>query len=89
MRALLERSGIKGDVQKPLAQALSDLDFNMLKLDLEPRADGEGTLRIKLVGKSNDKAWPAPVDLNLNLHGPLEKLVNMGLDASRQQAPKR
>jgi len=84
MRSLLDRSGIKGEVQEPLAKALSDLDFNTLKLDLEPRADGEGTLRIKLVGKSNDKAWPAPVDLNLNLHGPLEKLVNMGLDVSRQ-----
>ncbi|HRR32541.1 MAG TPA: YdbH domain-containing protein [Kiritimatiellia bacterium] len=84
MRSLLDRSGIKGDVQGPLAKALSDLDFNTLKLDLEPREDGEGTLRIKLVGKSNDRAWPAPVDLNLNLHGPLEKLVNMRLDMSRQ-----
>jgi len=84
MRLLLDRSGIKGEVQEPLAKALSDLDFSTLKLDLEPREDGEGTLRIKLVGKSNDKAWPAPVDLNLNLHGPLEKLVNMGLDVSRQ-----
>jgi hypothetical protein len=78
MQSLLDRSGIKGDVQEPLSKALSDLDFSTLKLDLEPRQDGEGTLRIKLVGKSNDKAWPAPVDLNLNLHGPLESLVNAG-----------
>ena len=78
VRTLLDQSGIKGDVQAPLSKALSDLDFSMLKFDLEPREDGEGTLRIKLVGKSNDKDWPAPVDLNLNLHGPLEELINTG-----------
>ena len=78
MQTLLDQSGIKGDIQTPLSRALSDLDFSTLKFDLEPRADGEGTLRIKLAGKSNDKDWPAPVDLNLNLHGPLEGLLNMG-----------
>jgi hypothetical protein len=84
MLSLLDQAGVKGDVQLPLSKALSDMDFSMLRLELEPKLDGEGTLRIKLVGKSNDKAWPAPVDLNLNLHGPLEKLVNMGLDLSRK-----
>ena len=83
VRTLLDQSGIKGDVQEPLSKALSNLDFSMLKFDLEPREDGEGTLRIKLVGKSNDKDWPAPVDLNLNLHGPLEELINTGRSFAR------
>ncbi|MDR2849741.1 MAG: YdbH domain-containing protein [Verrucomicrobiota bacterium] len=82
--SLLENAGIEKDVQKPLSNALSDLDFSTLKLELEPEQDGDGTLRIKLSGKSNDKKWPAPVDLNLNFHGALEKLVNMGLDLSRK-----
>jgi len=84
MQSLLTRAGITGDVQLPLSKALSDVDFTTFKMELEPKADGGGTLRIKMVGKSNDKAWPAPVDLNLNLHGPLEELLNMGISLSRK-----
>jgi len=84
MASLLEKAGIKGEVQLPLAKALSDMDFSTFKMDLEPGQGDEGTLRIKLGGKSNDKEWPAPVDVNLNLHGPLEELLNMGLNVSRK-----
>ena len=84
MMSLLEKSGIKGDVQVPLSKALSDMDFNTFKMELEPKAEGDGTLKIKMVGRSNDKAWPAPVDLNLNLHGPLEELLNMGIGVTRK-----
>ncbi len=84
MGSLLDKAGIKGEVQVPLAKALSDMDFSTFKMDLEPGQGEEGTLRIKLGGQSNDKEWPAPVDLNLNLHGPLEELLNMGLNVSRK-----
>ncbi len=84
MRALLERSGVKGDVQRPLSNALSDLDFSTIRMELEPDTDGDAVFRIKLAGKSNDRAWPAPVDLNLNVRGPLERLLNLGLDVSRK-----
>ena len=84
MQSLLTRAGITGDVQLPLSKALSDVDFTTFKMELEPKADGGGTLRIKMVGKSNDKEWPAPVDLKLNLHGPLEELLNMGISLSRK-----
>jgi hypothetical protein len=84
MAALLEKAGIQGSVQAPLSRALSDLNFSTFRMDLEQGKGDEGTLRITLGGKSNDKEWPAPVDLNLNLHGPLEELLNMGLDVSRK-----
>ena len=85
MLTLLEQAGITGDIQQPLSKALSDMDFSTLKMDLEPHADGEAVLRMKVDGKSNFKDWPAPVDLSLNLHGPLERLLNMGLDMSRKK----
>ena len=85
MLTLLEQAGITGDIQQPLSKALSDMDFSALKMDLEPHADGEAVLRMKVDGKSNFKDWPAPVDLSLNLHGPLERLLNMGLDMSRKK----
>jgi len=55
-----------------------------VRVDLETLAEDQGILRIKLGGKSNYKEWPAPVDLNLNLHGPMEDLFNMGLEMSRK-----
>lgn len=84
MGTLLKQAGITGDVQQPLSKALSDMDFSAIRMELEPKPDGEAVLRIKLDGKSNFAEWPAPVALNLNLHGPLEKLLNVGLDVSRK-----
>lgn len=84
MSELLARAGVVGDVQVPLAKALSDLDFRSVRMELEPKADGDAVFKIKLDGKSNYAEWPAPVDLNLNLHGPLEQLLNLGLDVSRK-----
>ncbi|MDD4622356.1 MAG: YdbH domain-containing protein, partial [Kiritimatiellae bacterium] len=84
MLELLEKAGVRGDVQGPLAKALSDMDFSSARLDLETLEGGQGVLKIKLDGKSNYKEWPAPVDLNLNLRGPMEDLLNMGLDISRK-----
>lgn len=82
MLALLERAGIRGDVQVPLSKALSDMDLSAIKMDLAPREAGDETLSIRLTGKSNFKEWPAPVDLRLNLNGPIEQLLNIGLDMS-------
>jgi hypothetical protein len=83
MLALLERAGIRGDVQQPLSRALSDMDLSAIKMDLAPRESGDDMLGIRLTGKSNFKEWPAPVDLRLNLNGPIEQLLNIGLDMSR------
>jgi hypothetical protein len=83
MLALLNRAGIKGDVQQPLSKALSDMDFSAIRMELDPEKEGDTVFRIKLEGKSNFKEWPAPVALNLNLHGPLEELLNLGLSVSR------
>ncbi len=82
MLGLLEQAGIRGDVQAPLSKALSDMDLSAIKMDLAPREAGDETLSIRLTGKSNFKEWPAPVDLSLNLNGPIEQLLNIGLDMS-------
>ncbi len=81
---VLAKAGIQGDVQGPLSKALADMALSTFRMDIEPREVGDGTLRIRLTGKSNFKEWPAPVDLNLNLHGSLEQLLNIGLDMSRK-----
>lgn len=81
----LAQAGIQSDVKGPLAKALGNMDFSTLRMELETSADkSEAVLRLKIAGKSNDKEWPAPVNLNLNLHGPLEKVLNMGINFSQK-----
>lgn len=86
MQALLDKSGIHGEVQMSLAKALSNMDFNSFKIDLDPgrTVKADGKLSINMKGQSKDSDWPAPVDLTLNLHGPLEQLLNMGLKVSHK-----
>jgi len=83
METLLSRAGIIDDREKSLSHALSDLDLTAIRLDLEPRAGGDSSLRIKLHGKSNYVKRPAPVNLNLNLNGQLQQLLDLGLDIQR------
>jgi hypothetical protein len=80
----LAMAGLQSDVNAPLAQALGDMDFSAIRIELETDEEsGDATLRFGLKGQSNSKDWPAPVDLNLNVHGPLESVLNMGLKMSR------
>ncbi len=81
----LEQAGIQGTVQKPLAKALSDMDFSQIRVELEAPTADNAQLKFKLQGKSNSKEWPAPVDLNLNVCGSLESLLNLGLEVSQRQ----
>lgn len=83
MESLLNRAGITDDREKSLSKALSDLDLSAIRLDLEPRLDGDSSLRIKLDGKSNYQKRPAPVSLNLNLNGQLQQLLDLGMDMSQ------
>ena len=80
MESLLNRAGITDDREKSLSKALSDLDLSTIRLDFEPRLDGDSSLRIKLNGKSNYQKRPAPVSLNLNLNGQLQQLLDLGMD---------
>jgi hypothetical protein len=82
MAMLLRRAGVSSDVDE-IARALSDLDLNTIRLDLDPQDAENSSLRLRLTGRSNYARRPAPVDLSLNLNGPLEELLNLGLDLQR------
>ena len=83
LETLLTQAGIQPDVKRPLATALSDMNFDAIKIELDTTEDGDATLRLGLKGKSNAKEWPAPIDLNVNLHGSLETVLNTGLKLSQ------
>ena len=82
IEALLLRAGIKDDSKKSLSKALSDLALTTIRLDLVPGEGQQSSLQIKLSGKSNYEKRPVPVDLNLNLNGALQELLDLGMDMS-------
>lgn len=82
METLLRRAGVRRDVDN-IARALSDLELSTIRLDLDPGVGDESSLRIKLVGKSNYEKRLAPVNLNLNLNGPLDEVLNLGINLQR------
>ena len=53
-----------------------------LRLDIRPTNAPEGrSAQLHIAGQPVDKEVKAPVILDLNVNGPLEKLINMGLDS--------
>ena len=66
-------------------QALRDFDFDLFRLDLKPAAQGLSSLTLRLSGRSRKTPAEVPVDLTVNLHGPLEQLLNLGLQLREMQ----
>jgi hypothetical protein len=63
--------------------ALADFEFSIFRLDLETTTPKNALLRLRLVGGARlDKNSP-PIDLNINVRGPLENLLNLGLQLAR------
>ncbi len=79
----LEMGGVAAGERENIAKALADLDYTVLRLELEPEAEGMA-LVLKLEGSAAAKglASPVPVSLQIALHGDIEQLVNFGLRAA-------
>ncbi len=73
--------GIDPAVRRQVVTALNDLAFSVFRLDLEPPATpgGDAALKLRLSGQADKRADLPPVNLNVNLRGPLEALFNMGM----------
>ncbi len=80
LTTLLAQAGLSRDVRDPLAEALRDFRFETFALELHaPDDQGDSLLRLRLVGTSRDERRPTPVHATLNLRGPIESLLNLGL----------
>lgn len=83
---LLTRGVPPTDLRYPTLQrieaGLLRLKLNELRLDLRPAGGPPGrSAKIRLVGEPVDPSVKAPVNLDLNINGPLEQLLNLGLDS--------
>ena len=69
-------------VLKKIESGLLQLKVGELRLDIRPPNVPAGrTAQLHVVGEPVDPEVKAPVTLDLNVNGPLEKLINMGMDS--------
>lgn len=76
--ALLD-SGIPRQTCSDLGLALSDLDYSVIRLELIDIHNGEQALQLQIEGVSEQKKSTIPVNLNVNIHGGIESVLNIGL----------
>ena len=80
----LALAGIDESSRDNVANALSDLDYTVLRFDLK-RLDGKAAaLCIRVEGTATRGDLTVPVNLNLNFNGELEQLINTGLGFSHK-----
>ena len=69
-------------VLKKIESGLLQLKVGELRLDIRPPNVPAGrTAQLHVVGEPVDPEVKAPVTLDLNVNGPLERLLNMGMDS--------
>lgn len=69
-------------VLKKVETGLLKLKISELRLDIRPpNAPAGRSAQLRIAGEPVDPDVKAPVILDLNVNGPLEKLINLGLDS--------
>jgi hypothetical protein len=69
-------------VLKKVESGLLKLNISELRLDIRPPNAPPGrSAQLHIAGSPVDPTVKAPVILDLNVNGPLEKLINLGLDS--------
>lgn len=69
-------------VLKKIESGLLQLKISELRLDIRPPDAPPGrSAQLHIAGEPVDPTVKAPVILDLNVNGPLEKLINLGLDS--------
>lgn len=77
-------------VLQRVESGLLKLQLNEMRLDIRPPNAPPGrSAQLHIAGEPVDKEVRAPVTLDLNVNGPLEKLINLGLDSRLSIGAKR
>lgn len=90
LTAGMEQRGPKFDVLRRIEGGLLRLQISTLRLDIYPPDRPAGrSAQLHLAGDPVDPGVKAPVRLDLNVNGPLEKLIRIGLDSRVELGTKR
>ena len=84
----LALAGLDDATRANVANALTDLDYSALKLNLRRTDRKSATLSVNLNGSATRGKTSVPVNLTLNFNGELEQIVNTGLRISDQTKGK-
>lgn len=70
-------------VLQRIESGLLKLEVNELRLDIRPPGSpASRSAQLRVSGRPVDRSIQAPVELDLNVNGPLESLLNLGLKAN-------
>ena len=69
----------KSQGDQRLIEEVADLTYHVLRFDLDAASVREARLVMKLAGKASKDGSLPPVDLDVRVNGPLESLLNFGL----------
>ena len=78
----LALAGLDESMRSNVADALTDLDYSVLKLNLKRGEGRSATLSTTVRGTATRGNLSVPVDITLNFNGELEQLINTGLGYS-------
>ena len=85
----LAMAGVDAGVRDNVANALTDLDYSVLRLDLRREAGDAFVLTVRLGGEATRGDVTVPVNFDLTFRGAIEQLINTGLRMSGQGKGKR
>ena len=79
----LNRAGVPQPVCENLGKALRDLDYDLFRLDLSQPRQGDGRVAIKLQGHSTNGKISTPVDIDVNVNGQIEQMLNLAVKTAK------
>lgn len=82
---LLAQAGLPPAVCESLGQALRDMEYEVLRLDLVNPRQEDGRVAIRLRGKTAGTATPTPVNINTNINGPIERFLNLAIKTAKMK----
>ena len=85
----LAMAGIDEATRNNVTDALADLDYSVLRLNLKPSKDKTATLSTTIRGTATRGKTSVPVDITVNFNGALEQLINTTLGYSNLMKGKQ
>ena len=85
----LALAGLDDSTRGNVASALTDLDYAVLKLNLRRGSGKSATLGVQIEGTATRGDLTVPVNLNVNINGEIEQIINTGLHYSNMLKGKR
>lgn len=85
----LEMMGVDSASRDNVAKAMADLDYNVLRFDLRRRQGDLATLGVRIEGTTTRGGITVPVDVNININGELEQILNRSLNLNNKLKEKK